>query len=143
MKKKKIERLIYKSLDGKLTHKESESLKYELERSAEFESEYRNTIKLREEINKGAEKSFKPFFEERLLNRLHNSTGKIKYNPQVISLAISFRPIAVAAALILLLLLTYNLGSGNNYSINKLLGESQTNIEYAFDPLNNIFERAL
>ena len=139
MKKKELEKLIYKSLDSKLSEKEHETLITELMKSDEYFSEYNRLLEIRHAVSETKETDFEPFFEERLLKKLNHTVNDEKYFDLLSnSLFASFRRVAVAAIIILIILVSYNLNSGNNYSIQNLLGLSQAKIENAFDPFLNL-----
>jgi hypothetical protein len=142
MKNKRIEKLIYKNLDGTLSNKELEILKHEWDISEPVREEYQQILELRDKINESGIRKFKPLFEERLLDKLSSgkqlktvSTGWIG------SLGVSFRQITLTAAIILALLITYNMKNGNYYSIQNLFGDSNNNLEIAFDPVQNLLGR--
>jgi hypothetical protein len=139
MKNKKIETLLYKSLDSSLPLLEDELLENELQNSDELRSDFRQINRIRKAVEESAVTSFKPFFEERLLTKL-NYTGIVDENLSLWSntLALSFRQIGFAAMFILILLLSYNLKSGNNHSIENLFGKSKYGIEYAYDPVSDL-----
>ncbi len=144
MKDKKLEKLLYKSFDGILTIKEAELLKEELRKSKELEETYNQIKKIRKAVNDVSEESFKPFFEERLLNKMFNVEKKgSPLSNWVDSLNKSFRQVAYTAAIILALLVFYNVNNGNISSIENLLGIYRTPIEYALDPSVQIFWSAL
>jgi hypothetical protein len=141
MRAKRFHKLMYKKLDGTLSAKELEIFINEWNNSESFRSEYNQILELREEINKSGVHSFKPLFEERILDKLNSgiqpeSTATWWSN----TLTISFRQIAFVAIIILAILVTYNIKSDNIYSIKNVLGKSQSNIEYAFDPVQNLLK---
>jgi hypothetical protein len=141
MKNKKLTKLIYKNLDGTLSNKEMEVLKNEWDNSESLKKKYNQILEFREKVSESGIHSFKPLFEERLLDKL--SAGKL---PEAVSrgwtnsLVVSFHHLALAAAIILILLITYNLESGNYYSFQNLFGTSQSSIELAFDPVQNLLK---
>jgi hypothetical protein len=139
MKNKKTEKLLYKSFDVSLNKEEAEQLESALKNSAGLKKEYDEIKELREEIKNSAVTSFKPFFEERLLNKLNNSSSaqNMFWDAQN-SFVISFRKIGLTAICILIILLSYNLKSGNSYSIKNIFGISNAGIEYAFDPVQSL-----
>lgn len=141
MNTKKFEKLVYKYLDGTLSNKENEAFKYELDNSLVHKDTYNQIIKMRSAVSAAADDSFSPSFENRVLENIsvESFTGiNTRINNFTDSLGHYFRRIALTAAVMLALLVTYNLTNGNNYSIENLLGISKTNYEYAFDPLNNL-----
>lgn len=138
MKKQELEKLMYKSFDAPLTEDEKNILESELKASAVFMEEYQNLLKIRTAVRNSAKDTFEPFFEERLMSNLNRSLKHEKtYDYLSAPLFSSFGKIAAAAIVILIILITYNLNNGNNYSINNLLGKSETNIASVFDPLQN------
>jgi hypothetical protein len=138
MKKKELQKLIYKSFDAPLTTEEKELLESELKASAELMEEYQSLFSLRGAVRNSARDTFEPFFEERLLSNLERSMKNEKaYDYISTPLFNSFGKIAAAAIIILIILISYNLNNGNNYSINNLLGKSETNLASVYDPLQN------
>lgn len=134
---KKIEKLIYKSLDGALSKNEADILEKELQESVNLRNEYKLIKETRKMVSENAVFSFEPFFEERVLQKMNEPEAKETNGIFEINLIpLTFRKIALAALIVLAILITYNLNSGNNYSIENLLGISHTNIEYAFNPIN-------
>lgn len=139
MKEKKIKKLLYKKLDAELTESETRFLNKELINTASLADEDRDLQKIRKLVAESAETSFKPFFETRVLNRINLSLdGNDSFASFANSLVLSFKQVGLAAILILILLLSYNLKSGNNRSLQSFLGISETSYEYyAFDPVQN------
>ncbi len=134
--KKKILDLLYKSLDSELTARENQELNRALLESQELRDEKQKIAKTREAIYKTKAKSFKPFFAERVINemrarRSNQNQAESFFN----SLLIVFRPVAIAAVIILISLLSYNLKKTGNYSIAGALGESKTTLEEIVDPV--------
>jgi hypothetical protein len=139
MKNNKIEQLLYKKLDGRISEKETEKLSQEMANSEELRKTFRQISELRKQVSQNAEISFKPFFEERLLSKLNSFTPAAEFiTSWTTSLALSFRQVAITAIIILFILISFNLNNGNKYSIENLLGISNSNIEYAFDPVDNL-----
>jgi hypothetical protein len=144
MKTKKLEELLYKSFDGILTIQEAELLKEELRKSPELEETYKRIKTIRNAVGEAAEDSFKPFFEERLLNKIFYPATKENVNLNWMdSFNKSFRQVAYAAVVVLTLLIIYNVNNGNISSLENLLGTYRTPIEYALDPSVQIFWSAL
>lgn len=142
MRNKVIEKLLYKSLDTTLSEKESKILNDELRRSKQMNEQYLELIKIRKAIGDCAVTSFKISFEERLSDKLNKFlSGATYFNSWTNSLATAFRRIAISAMIFLIFLVLYNLKSGNKYSIENLLGTSNTTIVSAFDPIQNLIER--
>jgi len=117
MRNKKIQRLLYKSLDTPLSAEESKTLNNELQNSVELREQHFQILNIRKAIGENADTSFKILFEERLFDKLNKLPNrKPLFNVGVDSLTTSFRKIAFSAIIILILLISYNLKSGNKYS---------------------------
>lgn len=139
MKKKNLEKLIFKSFDGTLTEKETAAFEYELKNSSEAKKLFAELRSLREGIENLPLLTFKPFFEERVLEKLKTEKSQSESHQNLPeALGLSFRKFAIAAVLVLALLITYNLNNGNSYSIENLLGTYKTPLEYALDPTLNL-----
>ncbi|MGE5352782.1 MAG: hypothetical protein ACM3P0_11910 [Acidobacteriota bacterium] len=139
MKKSKLELLIYKSLDSKLTGDESVLLQNELQNSEEFLKLYKQIIEMRKAVSSSAETSFDPFFEQRVLSKL--SMPETKAQPLsglTESLTLSFRKVVLIGSVVLLALISYNVASGENYSIENIMGTYSAPLEYALDTTYNL-----
>jgi hypothetical protein len=134
-----IEKLLYKSLDAPLSSEETSLLNNELKNSSKLRAEYNKLKEIRNVLAESGVPDFKPYFEERLTDRLYSDQKKpAPFNALINSFSYSFREIAFAAIIILILLVTYNLKNGNIYSVENLFGKSGSSIEYAFDPIQNL-----
>ena len=141
MKTKELEKLLYKSFDGSLSEKEQTLLNGGLEHSEELRK-LRDQIKeLRDVVHKSKNDSVKPFFEERLLNKLNASSKSDKFSEWAESFVFSFRRIVFAAAIFLGFLILYNVNQGNFSAIENLFGTYQAPVEYALDPATYLLEK--
>jgi hypothetical protein len=135
MKNKKIEKLICKSLDGILTADEEKFLNNELQNSVEIKRMYNDIVKLREIVQNIEAEPFRPFFEERLLDKINNP---LVYKNKTAGWSESFmkscRQVAFTTVIILALLILYNVNQGNYTSFENLLGIYKAPIEYTIDP---------
>ena len=139
MNNKKIKKLLYKSLDTTLTTEEAKILNNELQNSIELREEQTQLLNMRKALGESTETSFKIFFEERLSDKLSKlTTLETYFNGWANSVGSSFRKIALSAIIVLIILISYNLNSGNKYSIENLLGTSNTTIVSAFEPIQNL-----
>ena len=138
MKKKELHDLVYRSFDAPLSDKEKNTLETGLQNSAGLKEEYDYLAIMRKAVKNNAQTTFKPYFEERLLNRLNQSAKpQTRFDPASAPLFASFGRIAIAAVIILIVLISYNLNNGNSYSIDNLFGNSKTTVASAFDPFQN------
>ena len=111
---KKILKLLYRSFDDELNEKEREQLEKALKESKELQEEKEQIIAQRQALAASSPPSFQPLFAERVMNRIE------KLGPQnngfesfYETLILMFRRFAIVGAAILLLLLIYNLQTGD------------------------------
>lgn len=138
MKNRKLEKLLYKSFDAVLTTQEAEKLNTGLRELPELRNTYEQIRRLRGNLNGITSPDIKPFFEERLLNKisLNNNSIIVSWADTLMS---PFRQIAFTAMVILMFLVVYNINAGNYSGISDILGSDETPIEYALDPTIQFF----
>ena len=133
---KKIVDLLYRSFDEDLSAEELNKLKSALLESAELREEKKKIEVMRQIVSGAGEKSFKPFFAERVLNQIKLSRSKKDEAESFFdSLIAVFRPVAFAAAIILIAVLSYNMKTTENYTLAGALGQDQITLEEIVDPL--------
>lgn len=127
--------LLYKSFDSSLTSKEREILKKGLTESAALRKEKEKIELMRERLADSKQVSFKPFFAEKIINRIQTDRKQQEQQESVFdSLVTLFRPIAFTTAMILIILLSYNMKKTENYSLAGALGQEQVTLEQVMDP---------
>jgi hypothetical protein len=124
--KKKIQELLYLSFDSRLSEEEQRQLKEALDRSPRLREEKRRIEELRQAIGRGAVRSFRPFFAERVMHAI-SSLGEVKNGAQLYfeSLQLAFRRVALVGATAILLLLAFNFVRSGDVSVAAALGMSQ------------------
>jgi hypothetical protein len=127
-----IERLLYKSFDTDLSGDEKQTLDDALRQSAELRKLKEEIFILRNDVKAAGNSNFSAGFEMRVLNEINRL--KVHTGNFTESLTLSFRKIAFSAAVLLVLLVGYNLNKGNNYIIENLFGISDPTVENAYDP---------
>ena len=112
---KNILKLLYRSFDSKLNKKEQNQLNIALKRSAQLRREKELITTQRKALSATGEQSFKPFFAERVIKQI---TSQKENGLEAFYEAIKhvFRRFAVVGALVMLILVTYNLSIGDNFS---------------------------
>jgi anti-sigma factor RsiW len=134
---KRTNDLLYRSLDSPLGDAEQAELERVLKESAALRAEKKRIEKLREVLTHSGEKKFKPFFAERVLQRLALPERRRESEVDFFSsLVFLFRRVAVAAALVCLLMIAYNIIENNGLSMNNLLGFQEYTIEDVWLPAN-------
>jgi hypothetical protein len=127
---KKILKLLYRSFDDELNEKEREQLEKALKKSKELQEEREQIIAQRQALAASSEPSFKPFFAERVMNRIE-SLGRRNNGLESFYeiLLLMFRRFAVIGAALLLLLLIYNLQTGDILSSEEMMFASDFTFE--------------
>lgn len=131
----KIRELLYRSFDDDLSPEEKNQLKDALEKSAELRTEKEKLSHLRKEISGTTEKSFAPFFADRVMNRIYAEKEMKSYSMDDFfnSLAWSFKRIALAASFAVILILAINLFKEENISLDSLLAMPQITVKETWE----------
>jgi hypothetical protein len=131
---KKILKLLYRSFDDELTPKETERLELELKESEELRREKHKILAQRQALAESSAPSFKPHFAERVMTRVEVlGEKKNGFESFYESLFLMFRRFAIVGAALLLLLLIYNLQSGDIFSSEEILFASDYTFEEILD----------
>ncbi len=132
---KTILKLLYRSFDDELNEKEREQLEKALKESKELQEEREQIIAQRQALAASSPPSFKPFFAERVMNRIETLGRKNNGLESFYeTLLLMFRRFAVIGAAILLLLLIYNLQTGDILSSEEMLFAS----DFTFEEILNL-----
>jgi hypothetical protein len=131
---KKIVNLLYRSLDAALSPAEQEQLDEAVKKSEELKKEKKRLVAVREKIELQKEQSFKPFFTARVMQKI-NETAVIDYNDIFYrSLFRMFKPVMVAAILLIIAISGYNIVNTRQISLEGALAVPRITLEQAFDP---------
>jgi hypothetical protein len=134
MNKRHID-LLYRSLDSLLGVPDQVELERALSESTELRAEKKRIEELREVFKHSGSKKFEPFFTERVLQRIsllqRRPESEVDFFAYLVYL---FRRVAVAAAVVCLLIITYNIIENNGLSMNNLLGFQDYTIEDVWLP---------
>jgi hypothetical protein len=132
---KKIQKLLYRSFDALLSFKEQQQLDLALKHSKELQKEKKQLETIRQSISLDSSRSFKPFFAERIIQRI--KLPKKKNIDQEIffeSLISIFKRVTVCTALIVIILAIFNLFESGELSLASALGQPEIKLEEAMDP---------
>lgn len=127
---KKILELLYRSFDSDLNEKEQKQLAEALKNSEELRQEKEQILAQRQAVSDSVEKSFTPFFTERVITWI-NAMGEKEYTLEILyeSLKAIFRHFAIAGAVVLIALILYNLAIGDILSAEELFYASDVTFE--------------
>jgi hypothetical protein len=132
---KKILRLLYRSFDDELNQEEKEQLDRALRGSEELRKEKERVLAQRQALAASSASSFKPFFAERVMGRIESlGIKKNGFESFYEMLLLMFRRFAIIGAAILLLLLIYNLQTGDILSTDDILYAS----DFTFEKILNL-----
>ncbi|MGD9345181.1 MAG: hypothetical protein PVH84_04925 [Candidatus Aminicenantes bacterium] len=131
---KKILKLLYRSLDDELNIKDAKRLNETLEKSEELREEREKAIAQRKAVTASADRSFSPFFAERVMNRIETVHPK-KNGLEVFyeSFMAVFRKVAVVSAVVLVLLVSYNVIKSDIVPEDELFFMADTTMEEILD----------
>jgi len=115
MRKKRILKLLYRSFDDDLSEEEIRLLEKELKVSEALRREKETIIANRKAIVEYPSRSFKPFFAERVIQRITSMPEK-KNSAEVFyhTLKAVFWKTAIIGAVCLIALILFNIGVGQN-----------------------------
>lgn len=131
----RLEKLIYKSLDSKLTVVEKAELDKILIESPNSRAERDEILSVREMIGESNSSEFKPFFDGRVMHRIKNQnvTGIDLVWEMIFG---QFRKIMVPAIIAIVLFISLNIGFGDSLDINTILGIPDVSFSDAVNPVN-------
>ena len=131
---KKILRLLYRSFDDELSESETGKLEQALAESEELRREREQILAQRQALAESSAPSFKPLFAERVMDRIetlgHKKNGFESFYE---TLLLVFRRFAIIGVAILLLLVIYNLRTGDALTTDEIFYASDVAIEEIID----------
>jgi hypothetical protein len=131
---KKILKLLYRSFDDELKEKERKQLDKAMKESKELQKEKEQIIAQRQALATSSPPSFKPYFAERVMDRIESfGTKKSGFESFYETLLFMFRRFALVGAAILLILLIYNLQTGDILSTEEIMFASDFTFEEILD----------
>ena len=132
---KKILRLLYRSFDDELNEKERRQLEKAMEESEELQKEREQILAQRQALAASSRPSFKPDFAEQVMDRIESlGTKKNGFESFYETLLFMLRRFALVGAAILLLLLIYNLQTGDILSSEEIIFVS----DFTFEEILNL-----
>lgn len=124
--------LLFRSFDGVLSQNEQAQLDDALKKSKKLQDERDRIAQLRFIISKSSSQRFDPFFAEKVMRRLREAetTQETFWD----SLIYVFRPVAIAATILIITLISFNLIKSGDISVASAFAESEITLEQALDP---------
>ncbi len=116
--------LLLRSLDAPLPETEQRRLTLALDTSADLRAMREELVRLRTGLRTEGNESFKPFFADRVINRL--STHR---QPIAEYFVAAFRSVAIGAAALVIILSVYNISRENSFTFDSALGIHHQTLE--------------
>ncbi|NOZ62138.1 MAG: hypothetical protein GXO74_10690 [Calditrichaeota bacterium] len=133
---KKLVELLYRSFDAPLSASEQKKLEKALEKSEALRREREKIVALRKKMAAVPAVTFRPFFAERVLNSVKAPRKAAAEQTSVFDfLVAAFKPLAIAAVILLVSLMFYNLRATKNYTLAGALGKEPVSLEQIVDPV--------
>ncbi len=128
--------LLYRSFDDELSDKEKLKLKEALKHSPELQEEYNRIAELRQTITQTATFSFSSSFADNVMRQIRLTIApKSSMDESWLDALISiFRPIALSAALLILVFMFMNMFQEDKVSLKGAFAVSDVTIEEAYEP---------
>jgi hypothetical protein len=121
---KRLYNLLLRSFDAPLAEAERRQLDSALKASENFRVMRRQIANLRDVLQTAGHQSFKPFFAERVLERLR--TPQQSLADYFVSV---FRSVAIGAAVLVIICSVYNISRSNAFTLESALGIHQPTLE--------------
>jgi anti-sigma factor RsiW len=130
--------LLYRSLDEELAPAERRRLDEALQQSESLREERSRILAVRKSLSAGAAEAFKPFFVERLMNRLSREGRPETF---LESLSYVFRRVVFAGAAAVIALAVFNIASSDTVSATAALGLPEITIDDVMEtPFESVME---
>jgi hypothetical protein len=126
---KKALKLLYRSFEEKLKEREQNQLKEALEKSEELRREKEKITEMRKAVSESAYGTFEPFFAERVMNRIVAEEKERAVVSVFEPLKAVFQRLAIAAAIVIIVLIVYNLSIGESFTMNEAFYVSELTSE--------------
>ena len=131
---KKLKDLLYRSLDSEINSEEKQTLEQALSQSEELRQEKEMITSLRGDIERSKATSFNARFADRVMNEI-TLLNQHNENEQFFeSLFLFFRPIAIAAVVLIIAIAGYNINSTSRISLEGALGIPEITVNDVYDP---------
>jgi hypothetical protein len=124
--------LLYRSFEQELSPEEKENLEQALSRTEELRREKETIIQLRRTIREGKVDSFRPFFADRVLNRIQAYSKGRNDESFFDSLFMIFRPVAIAAVILIIMVTVYNITTSGQLSLESVLAVPEVTLDDAY-----------
>lgn len=133
MKKNKILDLLYRSFDEDLKEEEQKLLEEALKNSEALRKESAQIAAQRQDVSESAAQSFRPGFAERVMGRIDALGEKNALEIFYETLKAAFRRLALVGAIVLIILISFNLVTEDSLSSEEVLYAPEVTFEEILD----------
>jgi len=130
----KLKKLLYRSFDTDLSPEEKKQLDIALRQSSDLRIEKDRISALRDNIASGKKQSFEPFFADRVMGRVYDIDKENEEDLFFERLFALFRPVAIAATVLIVIAIGYNIGSSGQISLEGALAVPEVTLDEVYDP---------
>ena len=133
---RKIKKLLYRSFESILSPRKQKILDHALKKSDALRGEKKQLEVLRHTLSSQTEQTFDPFFSDRVMQRIGQLREQKTCGEQFFEAMVSeFRPIAVGAIILFIILVSFNLIRADRLSLASALAEPRVSLEEVYDPV--------
>jgi hypothetical protein len=131
---KNLKELLYRSFDSGLDQREKIMLEKALASSKELRQEKEIIESLRQDIHGVKDTPFSAGFADKVMKAITNQRSENETEQFFDSLFVFFRPIAIAATVLIIIIAGYNMSSSGQYSVEGALGIPEVTVDDVYDP---------
>ena len=136
----KDKKLLYESFDRDLNDSELDRLNEALSDSDELRRDKNAIKKIRELVSSRDEQNFEPFFADRVMNKIQIERAGKESLEFLENIALLFRPLAIAATVIIITIVSFNLFKGEQVNLENALVIPDITIADAYNPIMDLNE---
>jgi hypothetical protein len=125
--------LLYRSFEEQLNQEEYNKLEDGLENSFELREEKEKIIRIRRILQTDKIDTFKPFFADRVMNKLEAAGKDLEEDSLFESLFFLFKPVAIAATALIIVIACYNIVSTGQFSLEGAMGIPEVTVDDAYE----------
>lgn len=129
-----LQDLLYRSFDSDLNQEDKRILEKALSQSEELRQEKEMIVSLRTNIKESKTSSFNPFFADRVMENIHSPEQTDEGEKFYESLFVFFRPIAIAATVLIIIIAGYNMSTTGHFSLEGAFGVQDVTVDDIYDP---------
>lgn len=133
---RKIKKLFYRSFECILSPREQEILDHALKKSDALRGEKKQLEVLRHTLSSQTGQTFGPLFADRVMQLIGQLRKQKTRGEQFFEAMFSeFRPIAVGAIILFIILVSFNLIRADRLSLASAFAEPRVTLEEVYDPI--------